>query len=116
MLALGGSPAAVTQKLGVNPKEVASALGTDADFAAEAAAVRRALDENVAAALYRSAMEGSVTAQTAYLKQRSAAAGEDDDASRDPLLADLERLSDEELIALAAAFGIDLTCLEADTE
>ncbi|MEM7810435.1 MAG: hypothetical protein AAF532_03015 [Planctomycetota bacterium] len=51
-------------------------------------------------------MEGSVPAQTQWLKQRLVDRdGEDRD---DPDLARLEALSDEELAAMARAYGVTL--------
>jgi hypothetical protein len=90
-------------------------------------AVRLALagiDQNVEMALYKSAMEGSVTAQTFWLKGRRPEGWEPDresqptkgtrpctanDFSLQPSLDDeLAKLSDRELIERARAEGVDL--------
>ncbi|MFW6125357.1 MAG: hypothetical protein ACOC46_04345 [Pirellulales bacterium] len=85
-------------------------------------AVRRTLegiDQNVETALYRSAMEGNVTAQTFWLRYRRPAGWQDPDPKAAKSAAqrgaatpsdedDLESLSDRELLERARAEGIDL--------
>ena len=69
-LTRGASPAAACQSLGCSIFSVLRTLQEDDDFAAKIDQANRLLSQNVAAALYRSAMQGSVSAQTFYLKNR----------------------------------------------
>ncbi|WP_437193764.1 hypothetical protein [Planctomicrobium sp. SH527] len=70
LLSRGASPAAACLQLGFGLQVVATTIEQDQSFQSLLARVNELLSQNVAAALYRSAMEGSVSAQTFYLKNR----------------------------------------------
>ena len=69
-LAKGASPAGACTQLGISLASVAVTIDADDGFRMLLSRVNELLSQNVAAALYRSAMEGSVSAQTFYLKNR----------------------------------------------
>ncbi len=106
LLLRGASPAAACAQLGIAPQEFLTWLD-DPEFRRRIAQSQDILSQNVAAALYRSAMEGSVSAQTFYLRHlpppewslvaSAQKAGEP-----------LNQLSDDELIDFCRARGIDL--------
>ena len=103
LLTRGASPAAACQQLGCSIHAVLRAIQEDDEFAKRIDQANRLLSQNVAAALYRSAMQGSVSAQTFYLKHRpppdwpqSERKGEAVSAPADGL----DDLSDEELAKL----------------
>lgn len=68
LLSRGASPAAACSQLGILLAEVIWTLEQAPEFASMVDRVQELLSQNVAAALYRSAMEGSVSAQNNYLK------------------------------------------------
>ncbi|MBT5020251.1 MAG: hypothetical protein HON04_16080 [Planctomicrobium sp.] len=68
LLSKGASPAAACSQLGILLAEVIWTLEQVPEFASMVERVQELLSQNVAAALYRSAMEGSVSAQNNYLK------------------------------------------------
>lgn len=68
LLARGASPAAACMQLNLPVMSVLNQITTDATFRARLDQIHDVLSQNVAAALYRSAMEGSVSAQTFFLK------------------------------------------------
>ncbi len=107
VLTLGASPAAACGKVGATPMDVLTTLDNDAKFREQVDRVTVLLSQNVAAALYRSAMEGSVSAQTFFLKNKPPP---DWQSGTDPELTSdhLKGLSDEELFNLCRASGIDL--------
>jgi hypothetical protein len=70
LLARGASPAVACTQLGVMLTVVLDQFRTDNLFRQRFEEVQNLLSQNVAAALYRSAMEGSVSAQTFFLKNR----------------------------------------------
>jgi hypothetical protein len=101
----GASPASACAQLGLAVDEFHHWLA-DSAFRGRLELAQHLLSRNVAAALYRSAMEGSVPAQSFYLKHlpppewpASTAARPDDN---------LDLLSDDELSARCRALGIDL--------
>lgn len=102
----GASPSAACAQAGV-ASEVFTAWLTDPGFRRRLEESQHLLSRNVAAALYRSAMEGNVTAQSFYLKQLpppewpSAAST---NAAHDPFA----HLTDEELLERCRAHGIDV--------
>jgi hypothetical protein len=107
LLARGASSAAACQKLGITVADVSTTLEANPRFRTGLREVHETLNQNVVAALYRAAMEGKVTAQTFWLKNRpppewpAANANSNEDS-------EFKDLTDEELIELAAAAGIDL--------
>ncbi len=96
LLANGGSPAGACLKMGIDLSDVAVTMERSELFCRELARVQELLSQNVAAALYRSAMEGSVSAQTFYLKNRPPP--EWPDPSDDNSAALIGNLTDDELI------------------
>ncbi|WP_417848903.1 hypothetical protein [Thalassoglobus sp.] len=68
LLSRGASPAAACSQLGILLADVIWTMEHDSGFQSMMNRVQELLSQNVAAALYRSAMEGSVTAQQNYLK------------------------------------------------
>ncbi|MEW4490701.1 hypothetical protein AB1L42_21640 [Thalassoglobus sp. JC818] len=70
LLSKGGSPAAACSQIGIALADVIWTCEHDAQFGLMLERIQELLSQNVAAALYRSAMEGSVTAQQYYLKNR----------------------------------------------
>lgn len=70
LLSKGAPPAAVCAQLDILLSNVIWTIEHDPQFAAMIEQVHELLSQNVAAALYRSAMEGSASAQQFYLKNR----------------------------------------------
>ncbi len=68
LLARGASPAAACMQLNLPVMSVLNQITTDETFRSRLDQIHNVLSQNVAAALYRSAMEGSVSAQTFFLK------------------------------------------------
>lgn len=93
-------------QLGIPLTAILDQLKIDAPFRERFETVQNLLSHNVAAALYRSAMEGSVSAQTFFLKSRPpqewlSPEGEGSIASTTPPTDDgLEELTVEELLEL----------------
>ncbi|HWL08701.1 MAG TPA: hypothetical protein VNQ76_09860 [Planctomicrobium sp.] len=96
LLAKGASPAGACQQLGFDLSMVAATMEQNDQFRAILTRVQELLSQNVAAALYRSAMEGSVSAQTFYLKNRPPPEWPTQD--EETTSASLESLTDDELI------------------
>lgn len=65
---LGASPAAACQKLEITLDDVAMTFDVEPAFEARCRKIHEALDENVKAALYQSAMKGTVAAQTLWMR------------------------------------------------
>jgi hypothetical protein len=106
MLRLGAAPGAACQRLGLSLDALAAHWAEDEAFRQRVGHTRESLSQNVAAALYRTAMEGSVSAQTFYLKHlpppewpQPNAGGEGDE---------FDRMSDEELLEFCRTHGIAL--------
>jgi len=97
LLSRGASPAAACGQLGLSLVTVADVIDRDESFRTLLARVNELLSQNVAAALYRSAMEGSVSAQTFYLKNRPPP--EWPEQADHPLSQPMNELTDDELIA-----------------
>ncbi|WP_437229944.1 hypothetical protein SH661x_001702 [Planctomicrobium sp. SH661] len=115
LLARGASPSGACKELNISLVTVAELIEQDEEFRKLLARVNELLSQNVAAALYRSAMEGKVTAQTFYVKNWPPP-----DWSRaedDPLSRQLNDLTDDELIAQfkkeAPALLADLAAVDA---
>lgn len=68
LLSRGASPAAACLQLNLPVTVVPNHINTNANFRDRLDQIHDVLSQNVAAALYRSAMEGSVSAQTFFLK------------------------------------------------
>jgi len=100
LLGRGASPAVACRQLLVELDELAITLEEFPRFAARVRRVTELLSQNVAAALYRSALEGNVTAQSCYLRHVTPpewlnAAHADDSLAK--LQLELSSLADEEL-------------------
>lgn len=96
LLSRGASPAAACLQLGFGLPVVATTIEQDQAFQSLLARVNELLSQNVAAALYRSAMEGSVSAQTFYLKNRPPPEWPTLNSNDSPTA--IEELTDDELI------------------
>ncbi|MBW3542539.1 MAG: hypothetical protein KY476_19935 [Planctomycetes bacterium] len=112
-LLVRGVPLAMAcQKLGLSLESIAAAATVDPLFRGKLQLVQEMLSRNVAAALYKSSLEGKVPAQVAYLKavpppEWLAAAGSTaGPATWDDTLGDL---NDDEFQELARAMGADLS-------
>ncbi|MBX3439647.1 MAG: hypothetical protein KF861_19315, partial [Planctomycetaceae bacterium] len=70
LLTRGASPAAACGQIGMSVLDVLATIEQDEAFRLRLEQVNVLLSQNVAAALYRSAMEGSVSAQTFFLKNQ----------------------------------------------
>lgn len=106
VLTRGASPAAACGQVGVSALDVLATIEQDQAFSERLDQVTVLLSQNVAAALYRSAMEGSVSAQTFFLKNQPPPNWHQSQASEaadDPF----SRMSDDELLAYCRASGID---------
>jgi hypothetical protein len=123
LLSRGVSRSAACRQLGVSYDSFLRTQQEDPEFARLVQLARQVADENVEMALYKSAMEGKVTAQTFWLKSRRPEGWEPpreprpDNRSRSapspdtpqPLTdEDLAHLSDRELIERARAEGVEL--------
>lgn len=99
LLTKGASPAAACQKLEVSITAVLVTMEQSPKFHQRATAVSDVLSQNVAAQLYQTAMKGSVTAQTFYLRNQPPPewpdedSGEKSEKSQPPL-----EISDERLV------------------
>ncbi len=102
LLTKGASSAAACQKLGISITALLVTMEQFPKFRTRTTAVSDVLSQNVAAQLYQTAMKGSVTAQTFYLRNQPPPEwpGEEEQSTSP---ADLENLSTEELQALDAA-------------
>jgi hypothetical protein len=108
LLFRGASPAAACAQLEVTLDDFMHTWTHDDAFRERVSQTQTARSQNVAAALYRTAMEGSVTAQTFYLRRlpppewpQSSAAPSD--------LSPLNHLSDAELLERSRARRLDPT-------
>lgn len=111
MLARGASPSAACLRLGISVAALNRAIEGDEAFRAQLAGVRVMLSQNVAAALYRSAMEGNVTAMTFWLKASPPPGWNADDSPSQQFHTfddTLDRLSDSDLAQLARSVGVDV--------
>lgn len=99
LIAKGASPAGACQQLGLHPMSVAWTTEEDERFRSLLHRVNELLSQNVAAALYRSAMEGSVPAQTFYLKNRPPPDWSADTTDAETVPDSQDELTDDELLA-----------------
>ena len=109
LLYRGASPQGACGQVGVSVEAFLATASDDAGFRAKVRDIAGVLSGNVMAVLYRTAMEGNVAAQQAWLKlfppPSFAEATPEDPMTFDELLGDL---SDDELVELAQAVGIDV--------
>ena len=106
----GASPAGACSQAGVSVEAFLQTVSEDPAFRAKVREITGVLSGNVMAVLYRTAMEGNVSAQQAWLKlfpppSFTEPANETEPMTFDELLGDL---SDDELVELARAVGVDL--------
>ena len=105
LLARGASSLAACERLGVSAVDVQATLERDDVFRERHALAQALLRQNVATALYRSAMKNNVSAQTSFLKNQPPPHGKDRDASAADS-SPYEHMSDEEFFAFCRASGI----------
>lgn len=111
LLAKGISPAAVCQHLAISAEAYNLTRDTDEAFQLQLARIHTQLSQNVAAALYRAAMDGNLSAIALWLKAcpppewPSSEASAARHATFDETLG---KLSDDELEQLAHSVGVDL--------
>ena len=110
LLYRGASPAAACGQVGVSVEAFLQTVNEEAGFRTRVREITGVLSGNVMAVLYRTAMEGNVSAQQAWLKlfpppTFAEPAAETEPATFDELLGDL---TDAELVELARAVGVDL--------
>ncbi len=109
LLYRGASPAAACAQVGVSVEAFLHTVNEEAGFRTRVREITGVLSGNVMAVLYRTAMEGNVSAQQAWLKlfppPTFAEPAETEPATFDELLGDL---TDAELVELARAVGVDL--------
>lgn len=108
-LAKGASPTMVCQRLFLSMHDVAETLNHDEDFRQRWQEIDESLSQNVVSALYQSAMNGSVTAQTFWLKHHPPPGwcGHPSEQESEKEQQSFEALSDEELLELAGTLGLD---------
>ncbi|MCA9076061.1 MAG: hypothetical protein KDA93_13620 [Planctomycetaceae bacterium] len=105
-LTLGASPTGACGKVGIAAVDVLRTIEHDEQFREQVDRANVMLSQNVAAALYRSAMEGSVSAQTFFLKNKPPPCWQAEDEAE--LTREyLEELSDEEFVDLCRASGLE---------
>ncbi len=104
LLSRGASPAVACRQIGRSLAEFFRTAEEHDGFRQRLDTVEISLAQNIAAALYKAAMEGSVTAQTFWLRNNPPPGWNpgDQKVTND----DLEKLSLAELIALAEAHGV----------
>jgi hypothetical protein len=109
LLYRGASPTGACAQVGVSVEAFLKTVEDDGEFRAKVRDIAGILSGNVMAVLYRGAMEGNVSAQQAWLKlfppPTFAEPAADAPMTFDELLGDL---SDDELIELARAVGVDV--------
>jgi hypothetical protein len=109
LLYRGASPAGACAQVGVSVEAFLKTVDDDEEFRAKVRDIAGILSGNVMAVLYRTAMEGNVSAQQAWLKlfppPTFAEPAADGPMTFDELLGDL---SDDELVELARAVGVDV--------
>jgi hypothetical protein len=111
LLARGASPAIACAQVGVRPALFFRARADDPVFRAKLRDVQALLGQNVAAALYKAAIEGSVSAQSLWLKCCPPPdwLPESTDETRPATFDEaFDQLSDADLIELARAMDVDL--------
>jgi len=108
----GASPAGICQQLGLSVLSYLQTRNDSEEFRDREAQTQLLLSQNIAAALYRQAMEGSTSAQTFWLKTLPPPGWQDTANSTDSL----DQLTDEELLNLAATQGITFPAEPAETD
>ena len=111
LLTKGASAAAACQKLGISITALLVTMEQSPKFRTRATAVSDVLSQNVAAQLYQTAMKGSVTAQTFYLRNQPPPEWptEEDEPPPPP---DLAHLTTAELETLDAAEEEELKAIK----
>lgn len=107
LLSRGASPAAACLQLNLSVLGVLNQITTDESFRNRIDQIHNVLSQNVAAALYRSAMEGSVSAQTFFLKNCPPPEWPGPEISPSGPVDDLDQLSDAEIQELMRREQID---------
>jgi hypothetical protein len=113
MLLRGASPAGACGQLDIPLADFVATWTTDDDFRDSVRRAQDARSQNVAAALYRSAMEGSVTAQTFYLRHLPPPEWHDPNPHNDDDT-DESQLTDDEIIERCRARRIPLPTEDLD--
>ncbi|MEX0716512.1 MAG: hypothetical protein WD066_07995 [Planctomycetaceae bacterium] len=111
LLLRGASRTAACRKVGVSLSAVTETAEADPAFRAMLREVQDALAHNVVVALYRGALEGSVTAQSAYLKFRLPSLFRDDLATTDSESLDdvYDKLDPEDFDQLCRSMDVSLS-------
>jgi len=104
LMLLGASPPMACASLKVSITSFQRTLDEDAEFAARVQQSLGGLSQNVAARMYRTAMEGNVTAQRHYLQMRPPPEWRETATSE----TDLEELQPDELANEYRAAGLDV--------
>jgi hypothetical protein len=109
LLYRGASPAGACGQVGASVETFLKTVTDDGQFRAKVRDIAGVLSGNVMAVLYRTAMEGNVSAQGTWLKlfppPTFSEPADDSPMTFDELLGDL---SDDELVELARAVGVEL--------
>ena len=115
LLSRGASPAGACAQVGVPIEAFFQTAASDPAFRGKVREIAGVLSGNVQAVLYRTAMEGNVSAQQAFLKLFPPPSFQEPKTETEPITFDelLGDLSDAELVELARAVGVDL---ENETE
>lgn len=111
LLQRGASPAGACAQLGLPLSLYLRTYESDPEFRSASDAIPQILHRNVAAALYRAALEGNVSAQTAWLRMWRPLGWDPPAASERPDprgAALLDDLSDDELRQLARVLDVPL--------
>jgi hypothetical protein len=110
LLYRGASPAGASGQVGVSVDSFLRTVNDDSQFRAKVREIAGVLSGNVQAVLYRTAMEGNVSAQQAWLKLFPPPSFSEPAADTEPMTFDalLGDLTDAELCELARAVGVDL--------
>ena len=111
LLLRGASPAGACQQLGISVFSFIRTCHEEDGFRRHVDQIYHVLSQNVLSALYRVAMEGNVSAQTFWLKNRPPPGWQSECSEPDgPQTFDdfFDQLSDHELLELARTMGVDL--------
>ena len=111
LLTKGASAAAACQKLGISITALLVTMEQSPKFRTRAISVSDVLSQNVAAQLYQTAMKGSVTAQTFYLRNQPPPEWptDEEEAAVPP---DLAHLTTAELLSLDASEEQELQAIK----
>lgn len=110
LLYRGASPAGACAQVGVSVEAFLRNAADEPEFRQRVREITGVLSGNVMAVLYRTAMEGNVSAQQAWLKLFPPPSFMEPAAETEPMTFDelLGDLTDAELVELAQAVGLDL--------